>query len=163
MDLLAGYGSDDSEQGDEQASPHAPNAADGAPAPVGMGTGLANLPPPQLSGDSAGPGRSGLFAQLPPPSTDAGGGGFSSAGLSAAGFGLAPAAGAKPGAKHKPAGRKVVQLRTMKPLAGGDSDEVQTVCRSTTSDCTHRDRLSVHIDASVILTLTAVATCRHLV
>lgn len=120
MDLLAGYGSDDSEQGDEQAAPQAPGAA---PASEGAGTVLAGLPPPQLSGDADGPGRGGLFARLPPPSNDVSAGGFSSAGLSAAGFGLAPAAGVKLAADKRSAGRKVVQLRTMKPLAAADSDE----------------------------------------
>lgn len=122
MDLLAGYGSDDGDSGDEQSPPREAVTSASAPAQPSVGGSLARLLPPQQD-DAAQRASGGLFAKLPPPGSSVIGG-FSDAGLSAAGFGLAPGAGAKPPPKPKPAAKKVVKLHTLKPLAPGDSDEV---------------------------------------
>jgi hypothetical protein len=121
MDLLAGYGSDDSDQGgahSPQRDSHVgTDASDAAPSGTVLGSNA------QSHTDAAHRSDAGLFARLPAPSSGSGGG-FSDAGLSAAGFGLAPASLAKPPVKQNPAARNVVKLHTMKPLAAEHSDEV---------------------------------------
>lgn len=131
MDLLAGYGtgSDDGGSDAEQAASAPTAAAKRAPASASLGSSLAHLPPPKQP-TGTGPGRSGLFASLLQPSGDDDG-----PGSSFDAFGLAPAPTAKPKAVAKPArqpaARKVVQLRTLKPLAPGDDGEVRKGCTHT--------------------------------
>jgi hypothetical protein len=123
MDLLAGYGSDDSDQGG--AHPLGRDAAPTIYASMAAGlNGGASTSRPPVQAAAIQPAAAGLFAKLPAPSSG-GGGGFTDAGLSAAGFGLAPASTAKP-PQNKPKAQKVVKLHTMKPLAAENSDEVQS-------------------------------------
>ncbi len=142
MDLLAGYGSDDSGSDTGEAAPQAaaPSAAayQAVPQRASLSGSLLGLPPPQQPGGS-GPGRSGLFASLPAPSNDDGPG-FDA-------FGLAPQPAVKPAAAPpapKPTARKVVQLRTLKPLAPDEDEEVH---ESYTS-CPHGRHVEQRADAA---------------
>ena len=131
MDLLAGYGSDDSDQGG--ALPRERDAAPSFDASLAAGlNGTSAKSQPQGQTAAIQPAAAGLFAKLPAPSSG-GGGGFSDAGLSAAGFGLTPALGAK----SRPKAQKVVKLHTMKALAPENEDEVQC-CSDTRASLLRR-------------------------